>query len=230
MAKDPSKSRFQRFLDEGAEFVEETGGIPGSNGWSDHDEAVFTTYEIIGYIAHDMVPPRIASTFRLAYGGDEVLVASGLYSRSIFGTGGLQQESGRWTPNVVRGYRKVKGLEARRQRWRPQDAGEIYVSTKAYYLRPKGAPAPICFGFDRVVETAIVAPGLIETSLNFDDGGTYKFQVQSDWAELVFWMWAGVFAPHHPDCSNWTPPGWGARARLEGRVDRSITKNLFGDS
>lgn len=114
MAKDPSKSRFQRFLDEGAEFVEETGGIPGSNGWSDHDEAVFTTYEIIGYIAHDMVPPRIASTFRLAYGGDEVLVASGLYSRSIFGTGGLQQESGRWTPNVVRGYRKVKGLEARR--------------------------------------------------------------------------------------------------------------------
>lgn len=198
--------------------------------WSTHDEAVFLTCEILGHIANGVEPPQIASTFRLGGGPGERLLVEGDYRRRVHATGGPQKESGRFTPPGVKAFRKVKELEGRRERWRPMDAGQVFVSNSAYYLRPAKSPAPLAFVYGCVHETTILGPGVIETVVNLADGNDFRFQIESDWAELIFCMWALAYAPNHPQCQDWLPAGWEQRAHAVGRDSQSLTKNLFGGS
>ena len=44
--------------------------------------------------------------------------------------------------------------------------------------------------------------------------------IRSDWAELLFVLWALVRHPRHPQLGNggWQPPGWQDRCRANGLV------------
>ena len=74
-----------------------------------------------------------------------------------------------------------------------------------YYLANSGSLLP--FAYQANIGAAIVRPGQVQVDVALADDSQQRFAITSDWAELIFVMWALQYCPNHPQLQNlgWLP-------------------------
>lgn len=204
--------------------------------WSQHDTAVWTTCEIASaLLANDPDRlPSLAAAFPPHLAGSELLLASGgfaLMTHRAIGDGtyvradGSTVATGRAGVVLTVGAAAARAAGNRRRRaqaqadavprWVLDDQGSLWVSTAGFYLETVQGLFP--WGWDAIRSCRLVAPGSVHLQ-GEGDNGPVSWILRSDWAELVFVLWAMARHPNHPDLSGgrWLPPGWVERCRAAG--------------
>ncbi|QQE49026.1 hypothetical protein I6H91_01395 [Micrococcus luteus] len=135
--------------------------------------------------------------------GDGSYTASGV---PIVGTGvankaGIQFAVGMAAGSmVVNSMAKRKAVKDSQKRWLPFIArGIVTVSTHGFYIsHPEGEAA---FMWNDIQNAKVTGPSTVE--LLFVNQPTFRFQLRSDWAELIFALWTEAVAPEHPQRMGW---------------------------
>ncbi|GAB2681665.1 hypothetical protein FB554_2902 [Barrientosiimonas humi] len=203
---------------------------------STHDAAVWHTIDINQRLERGGLAerPPIPTMFRPHLGpGERVLADGGVVLRefcsagdgsyhhdsSFFfasGAGGLALTGAFAAARAVgNSRRKAAAASAAAQQWRPIASGRIFVSTHGFYLQEPTGMHP--WVLSAITGMEVVAPGVSMLSGN-SDRGAICWLVESEWAELVFTLWAHQLYPQHPQLTSfaWIPPGWQQRVTQAG--------------
>ncbi|TRW42958.1 hypothetical protein [Georgenia yuyongxinii] len=217
-------------------------------GWSERDRALWDTCEMVaarvrGLPVHPPVP--VGSPVRPVADGETLLAAGpvtryvvqagdGSYRRSsgfFFATGavGLAATAAVAAGQVLGNSRRKKaaGRDAA-PRWVPAGTGLLTVSTHGFYISAPGGLAP--WSYAAVGSCEVGRPGLVDLS-GQSTAGPVRWLLESDWAELLFAMWALAAHPTHPQLATgaWLPPGWLEHAaRLRGGAAAAAVSQLPG--
>ena len=210
--------------------------------WSERDAALWQTCRLTaaraaGRPVHPAAP--LPSPVRPQLGDAETLLATGPFTRYVYDAGGdgtYRRSSGFFfatgavglaaTAAVAAGQaigtsrRRRQAREAATPRWVRAGTGVLTVSTHGFYLSGPQGLAP--WAYDAVGSCTVGRPGLVDLSGRSTEGPV-RWLLESDWAELVFAMWALGTYPDSPELLSgaWLPPGWLHRAtRLRG-ADRA---------
>jgi hypothetical protein len=107
----------------------------------------------------------------------------------------------------------------------PEDQGLLWVSTAGFYLQTDAGLFP--WAWVAVRSIVLTGPGAAHVQ-GTSQSGEVSWLLQSDWAELVFVLWAMAVHPNHPSLPNggWLPPGWRERAQLAGYLDFATATEL----
>lgn len=212
--------------------------------WSAHDAAVLATVEIASALVAGEperlrpvvadFPPQIAyDETLLAVGDVDVLtyraVGDGSYahrSPAVVASGGRGASAALATAAASAAGNRARRRRAQadaQARWVLDDRGAIWVSTAGFYLRTPSGLFP--WGWDAVRAVSVVGPAAARVD-GAGQAGTVTWMLRTDWAELLFVLWALRRHPAHPQLGDgsWLPPGWQQRARERGVVPaRDVT-------
>ena len=160
-----------------------------------------------------------------ADGDGEVMLAAGPFTRYVLAAGdATYQKSSAFffatgavglaaTAAVAVGQawgnsrRKRRAERAARPRWDEAGGGLLTVSTHGFYLSGPHGVSPWPWA---AVDTCEVGRrGLVDLT-GRSTTGPVRWLLETDWAELVFAMWALDRHPGHPRLADgaWLPPGW----------------------
>jgi hypothetical protein len=174
--------------------------------------------------------PEILSSFPPSLGPDERLWASGPYIACEFrplgdgtwqtsntfvagtGTLGLSLAVGSLVAGAVsRSKARDRAAADAVARWVPAHQGQLFVSGYGFYFH---TPQVFSWRWSDIDEATVTAAGETRISGHSTRGPT-MWAIASDWAELVFVLWALARHPRHPQLVNgeWLPPGWLEHAR-----------------
>jgi hypothetical protein len=100
-------------------------------------------------------------------------------------------------------------------RWVPLADGWLFSSAYGFYLQTSSGVYP--WLWKGVTSALLAGPG--ELHINVRNGSrSARWQLMSDWSELIFVTWALARNPTHPGLVNgWLPPRWIEYARAWGR-------------
>ena len=196
--------------------------------WSSHDAGVWHTCDIAASIIHGRLnqrpeilapfPMRFDSTEKLlAYGGFDLLVigtlGDGTYQHNsgfLFATGaaGLALTGAHAVTKAMGNSRRRREAEAAAApRWLKVDGGTLWVSSHGFYMQTSAGLFP--WNWQAIDSMAMVAPADVHVQgQSQTDAISWRFR--SDWAELLFVVWALVRHPRHPQLldGSWLPDGW----------------------
>lgn len=103
--------------------------------------------------------------------------------------------------------RRQQAARDAQPRWVPIAAGQIWVSQFGFYCQEQAQFYSWDFG--AIDAAQLLGPGHLQI-MGTSHNGPINWVLTSDWAELVFTMWARQRQPGHPQFSQggWIPPGW----------------------
>lgn len=135
-------------------------------------------------------------------GGAFVMGSSGLVAASAAGM--LAGAAGRAMGNSSR---RKAAAQAAQPHWRQIDSGGFTVSQFGFYLHTMNGIH--VWSWWSITSAELVGPGQVMIVGN-SHRGAIRWILQSDWAELVFSMWARNRHPQHPQFvdGRWVPTGW----------------------
>ncbi|OKL54693.1 hypothetical protein BSZ39_02595 [Bowdeniella nasicola] len=130
-----------------------------------------------------------------------VATSDGSYAKSrglFLGTGkiGLALTAGVMAGQAVCNARRKKAAErAMQPRWVRGEGGALAISPLGFYL---ASPSGIHYwAWGAIDYCSVVADQVIEI-VGRSTQGSIRWQLTSELAELIFYLWAIVRAPHHP--------------------------------
>ena len=200
----------------------------GWEGLSGPDAALWHTCAVAAARAAGRPPQppvTVTSPVRPVLGDGEVLLAAGPLTRYVlaagdptyrrssaffFATGAVGLAA---TAAVAGGQawgnrrRKRQAERAARPRWTAAGGGLLTVSTHGFYLSGPHGHAP--WPFAAVDACEVGRRGLVDL-VGRSSAGPVHWLLESDWAELLFVLWALERRPDHPRLAGgaWLPPGW----------------------
>ncbi|HET7138831.1 MAG TPA: hypothetical protein VFI36_01600 [Arthrobacter sp.] len=203
--------------------------------WTSRDEALWTTAEIAVLLNRGDLEHRhpLPVPFAMRLGGlEERILAHGpfrLFSWTAPGDGSyihntsMMMATGRGGLAMMAGFAAARaiGNSARRRQaeamaqpqWMLIDQGTLSVGNFGFYLHSaSGIPA---WNWGGVHAASLAAPGRLNID-GMSESGPVKWVLHSDWAELVFLLWASVCSPHHPQMTGrtWLPEEWLTKAMV----------------
>ncbi|MEU3621066.1 hypothetical protein BS329_11210 [Amycolatopsis coloradensis] len=209
----------------------------GPPPWTQRDEALRYTCYLAAMVAggHDLsLTPEVLAPFPAVNADDERLWAVGQFILSDFralgngswqvntpmvvGTGavGLGLVAGSLIGGAVAKSRARAAAQAAAvPRWVPMDRGSVYASSYGFYLY---TPQVFRWRWSAMTAASIVAPATLHFAGD-SASGPISWLLQSDYAELLFVIWALNQHPQHPQLvtGGWLPRGWLQHARAHGR-------------
>ena len=201
--------------------------------WLPADSALWQTCKIVADINARRVPELRTTTLfplranEIAFASGPVTVDSfyavgdGSYSTSstvMAGTGmfglalGAATLAGSAIGNASRRSRAAADATAT---WRPIVQGSVVVSSEGFYLLDATQKLDWDWAsIDMMQVTAFTSIVLQGRSTN----GPITWRIHSDWAELIFVLWAMSRHPQHPQLADqsWIPQGWAEWATAQG--------------
>ena len=206
---------------------------PSGRPWLPADTALWTTCRIVTDIRSGRVPDeRVPTYFPLRDGEvpfaggivsvDEFRAAGdGSYSTSnafAFGTGTLGLALAATTLAVNSSNNNARRAQAEADAqvtWRPQVRGQIVVTDQGFYLVDQFGVFP--WDWNSIDMMQLAAFGCVIVS-GRSTRGPLTWRVVTDWAELVFVLWATNRHPQHPQLvdGSWMPAGWIPWATAQG--------------
>lgn len=189
------------------------------------DSALWRTTHIVSDLRQSRIPEyRVDTMFPL--GSNEIALAAGpvaadafrsagdgsyLHSSGFaFGTGGLGVAlvAGSLIGNAAANSRRRREAEANAaSMWRPEFTGLVFVTNTGFVLQTSDGLFPWQWASLDLMEVVsfnrVVVHGRSAT-------GTITWRLTSEWAELIFVMWALNQHPQHPQLRDgtWLPEGW----------------------
>ncbi|WP_158685307.1 hypothetical protein [Microbacterium halophytorum] len=193
--------------------------------WTPADTAMWHTIAIVSDLRGERIPrQRVSTLFPLA--PDELALATGPFqidsmralgdgsyvhdSSFVFGTGtiGLAMTAGTLIGSAAGNtQRRAQAAADAQVAWRPDFGGTITVTTRGFYLATASGLLRWTWSDIQLAQiewfTVLVMQGQSEN-------GPVTWRVTSDWAELVFALWALSVHPDHPQFvgDSWIPGGW----------------------
>lgn len=213
-------------------------------GLSRHDSAIWHTIDIMQRVERGgldqrptqqtMFRPHIGTGERVLSWGNYQLceftaAGDGSYAHNnsmFFATGGVGLAmTGAFAAGRAIGNsrRKAQAAADARQCWRQLAAGNIFVSTHGFYFHePSGL---LTWSFGSVSGMEVVGPAAV-TIMGTSDRGQVYWLLNSEWAELVFTLWAHIMFPDHPQLRSmaWIPAGWQERTTAAGHALPSLPR------
>lgn len=117
---------------------------------------------------------------------------------------------------IARSRARQQAAAAAVPRWVPIEQGGLYLSAHGFHLY---TPRVLSWHWEAITGAAMVAPAVVHVTGN-SKNGPVSWLFQSEWAELLFVMWANAVHPRHPQLvtGQWLPPGWVEHAQWHRRV------------
>ncbi|KAE8762409.1 hypothetical protein [Georgenia thermotolerans] len=216
--------------------------------WTQRDRALWLTCEmaLAGARGRPVRPPTpVPSPVRPQLADAETLLAAGPFTRYVLraGDGSYRRSSGFFFATGAVGLAATAAVaagqlvgNARRKRaaerdaaprWEAAGTGLLTVSTHGFYLSAPGGLA--AWPYAAVGACEVGRPGLVDLS-GQSTTGPVRWLLESDWAELLFAMWALAAHPGHPPLASgaWLPPGWVERAVSLRAGDDGVARGLPG--
>lgn len=205
-------------------------------GLSSHDQAIGRTVLVnqaldagrlaeVGPIGTVFAPPFGPDELMLGAGPFQLLefcaAGNGQYERNggfFFATGryGLAMTAGVMAAQAFQNSRaRQAAADAAQQRWRQVEQGWLTVSDHGFHFQtPQGL---LTWSYSDVMEASLTAPGQVMIA-GQSTNGPVRWIVVSDWAELLFTLWARARHPRHPQFvgRTWIPAGWSERVLRAG--------------
>lgn len=194
--------------------------------WTDSDTALWHTCRIAYGLetTNTLQQDAVATMFPLAAGERALAVGSltideytaagdGTYQRSTFIAGGtgafgialLAATAG--GSAVANAKKKAKAARDAAQAWRHHTSGQITVTDQGFYIHdPQGL-----WRWDwGSIDLLQVAEKRTVVMQGRSTRGPLTWRLSSDWAELVFVLWAHARHRQHPQylTGEWVPAGW----------------------
>jgi hypothetical protein len=203
--------------------------------WTVRDDALWTTAEIAVLLRRGQLHQRhpLPVPFAMRFGGhEEKILAHGsfqLFSWTAPGNGEYMHNhssliaTGRGGLAMMAGFAAAQaiGNSSRRReaaalaqpRWMQIDQGTVAVGNFGFYLHGPHGIAP--WAWNGIHVASLTAPGQLSID-GMSDSGPVRWLLNSDWAELIFLLWASVCNPHHPQLTGtgWLPQEWLTKAMV----------------
>lgn len=171
--------------------------MPSSaHAWTDRDTALWRTCEVAADLAEGIAPrpfQDVRSTFRPQLAADEQFWAAGAFVLSEL------------RPGAAPGSQPRPGAPA--QHWQRIDSGVIYLSILGFHLMTdRGVWA---WTWQSMTSVEVPEPGVVHLLGQAGTGRT-SWRLSSDWAELLFILWAFTCHQRHAQLQSgsWLPDGW----------------------
>jgi hypothetical protein len=204
--------------------------------WTDADQALLYTCHLAADLlaGRPMRPAPVRAPFPPRYSVEETYLASGPFTLSIHaapGDGSYMHDSsfffatGRGGLAATAGFAAVRAMGNSRRRaqaqeqaiarWLPRHAGEVTVSDHGMYLR--NIQDFFAWDWHSIDSAEVVAFNTVILAAPSTQGTTH-WLLQSQYAELVFLLWAKTRYPGHPQLQHhaWLPPNWAPWATAQG--------------
>ena len=205
----------------------------GRRQWMSADSALWHTCRVASDLAARRVPQLRQTTLfplrerEIAFASGTVLVDSfhaagdGSYRTSstvMVGTGlfglalGAATMAGSAAGNASR---RAQAVAAATPAWRPVLRGTVVITSQGFYLVDETGKYD--WGWESVELMQVV--GFTSLVLQgHSSTGQVMWRISSDWAELMFVLWAMARHPAHPQLvdQSWIPAGWAAWATAQG--------------
>jgi hypothetical protein len=194
---------------------------------------MWRTCHIATDLVNRVVPEyRVATLFplrsgELAFAEGAVVIDSfhaigdGSYSTSstvVAGTGSFGLALGVATiagSAIGNASRRARAIANATPMWRPHVRGSVVVTSQGFYLLDQTGKYDWDWASIELMQVAgfscVVMQGRSTT-------GPVTWRITSDWAELIFILWAMYRHPQHPQLidQSWIPAGWAAWAEQQG--------------
>lgn len=217
---------------------------PGASALSSHDTAIWHTCQINELLDADHLDawPEVLTPFAGQPDGNRYLVdgAFSLADHHAAGDGSYERDNGFFfatggaglalTAGVMAGRaignarRRNEAIRAATARWREIDRGQIWVGTGGVTFRTVNGI--FSWWFPSIDAAELVGPAAMWFTGKTGPGQTISWIVRSDWAELIFTLWARARHPRHPQLVGgaWVPAGWTHRVLSAGiRMPHQMT-------
>lgn len=170
--------------------------MPTGRAWTDRDTALWRTCEVAADLAEGIVPlpfQDVRSTFPPQLGADEQFWAAGAFTLSELRSGPPPGH-----------YPRPGGPD---RHWHQIDDGVVYLSVLGFHLATdRGVWA---WTWPSMTSVEVSGPGAVHLLGQAGTGRT-SWLLASDWAELLFILWAFTCHPRHAQLQSgtWLPDGW----------------------
>lgn len=205
----------------------------GGRQWLPADSALWHTLDIVSTIQQRNIPrQRVATVFPLKE--NEIALTSGNFnidsmraigdgsyvhnSSFVFGTGliGAALTVGTLTASAAgNASRRAAAAADAQVTWRPAFQGMLTVTNRGFYLQtPEGL---FWWNWESITLLEIQNFSVLVMQ-GQGDSGPVTWRIWSDWAELIFALWALHVHPNHPQflAGSWVPPNWVEWAATQG--------------
>jgi hypothetical protein len=209
-----------------------TGGAPAV--WTNRDEVLHYTCRVAELLIAgadtaglpELIAPFPTKGWPLWAAGaftvyDHVALGDGSWQVStpfVVGTGavGVGLAVGSVIAGNVRRNRAQRAAAAAAvPRWVPIGRGTVFLGPHGFYLH---TPQVLFWDWPSITSATLTGPGIVHLTGNAEDGPV-SWLLQSEYAELLFVIWALGQHPRHPQLAGgWLPPGWLEHARRCGRA------------
>ena len=204
-----------------------------SRRWLPADSALWQTCKLVSEINERRVPelrtptmfPLQANEIAFATGPASVesfyAPGDGLYNTSstVFaGTGkfGLAMGAASLAGSAIgNASRRARAISDATPMWRPIFQGSVVVSNMGFYLLD--AAHKLDWDWESIDLMQVVGFTAVELQ-GQSTQGPIRWRITSDWAELIFVLWAMARHPQHPQLldQSWVPRGWAQWAAAQG--------------
>jgi len=188
-----------------------------NNLWTATDSARFSACEVYTWLRNgqplrpvaptrNSFRPQFSTTeFMLASGPFELLEYSGLGNGSYIHHGGMAIGSPLFTAAffasqaIANSANRNAAAQAAIPRWHVTNKGLLTVSTSGFYLEEQAGlfawDVSSINSLEVIAESAVLMRGQ-------STQGSVSWIIHSDWAELIFVIWAAAMHPQHPQFST----------------------------
>ena len=206
---------------------------PPQRVWLPADTALWITCHVVFDTVHGRSPEHRIDTLFPLTGGECAVAAGNLivdsfhaagdgsYARSstfVWGAGafGLAVAAGSLAASAAaNASRRNRAAADAQPAWRPLLGGTIFVTTAGFYIQTLQGLFP--WAWESIDLMQVVAFNVVILQARSADG-PITWRITSEWAELVFALWALRRHPDHPQLrdGSWLPPNWLPWATAQG--------------
>lgn len=201
--------------------------------WMPADSALWRTCHIVHDISERRVPEyRVPTLFPMApneisFTNGPIIIdefradGDGSYVHSTgfaFGTGvfGLALAAASIAGNAsANASRRAQAQADAAVAWRPEFRGDVVVTSQGFYLL--GPSGLLRWDWHSIDLMQVVSHSTVVLQ-GRSNRGPVVWRIFSDWAELVFVLWAMARHPQHPQLldGTWLPAGWAEWSTAQG--------------